>query len=182
MITALYVRKTSIYKTLLKSVYDKEKNAFNYTGNDVIIAHPPCRSWSRIKGLTKHLNGFERLTFYHALFIVRLNGGIIEHPFGTEAKKYFPKPGQFDKYGGTTFVLNQKDFGHVANKKTILYIVGLKSLKQLPPYPISFDLVTHSVGGSKAGYKDCSVKLREYTPIDFAKWLIDLAVIIHNNK
>jgi len=48
----LFARKDSIYKQLPRTdVYDLERDARTFTGGRVVIAHPPCRAWGRLRTL-----------------------------------------------------------------------------------------------------------------------------------
>lgn len=186
MITALYVRKDSIYKKLGLDCYDQDRNAINYNGNNVVIAHPPCRLWGRLSHMST-ADPSEKKLAIHAVEIVRNNGGVLEHPYASKlwSECKLPAPGLIDEYGGFTLSINQHWFGHLAQKKTLLYIVGTCP-KDIPAYPIKLDAVTHTIGGSRArgrnNKKETSHADREHTPIDLALWLIDLCKMIENKK
>jgi hypothetical protein len=111
---------------------------------------------------------------WFALDKVRTNGGILEHPFGSrlwkEAK--LPEMGQgYDEFGGFTLVIDQFDFGHVAHKKTKLYICGIKieDLPELPPTNTAF--TDRSICGNVKGTKSCTQYHREYTPDGLIEFL-----------
>jgi hypothetical protein len=88
-----------------------------------------------------------------------------------------PTGKHIDEYGGWTLSINQSWFGHLAEKKTWLYIVGC-SPSDIPQYPILLNAITHVISSSKkhTGKKECSKKMREETPILLAKYLVDLAM------
>lgn len=46
-ISALFVRKDSVYKTLEIDCWDIERDAMNWPGGNPIVAHPPCRAWGK---------------------------------------------------------------------------------------------------------------------------------------
>lgn len=181
MVSVLFCREDSIYHSLDCEVYDKKKNALTFNHKSQVVAHPPCRAFSRLRHLSKHPPG-EELLAYFALDCVRHNGGVLEHPASSLLWKEIiinPATGT-DKYGGWLLSVNQSWFGHRATKRTYLYIVGC-SPGAIPPYPISLDLVTHTVGSygsrKKSHYrkKEISKAERDATPIAFARWLISLA-------
>lgn len=177
MSVVLFTQKNSIYQDLGCDCWGIERDATRYTGSDPVIAHPPCRAWSRVRGLAKPLPGERELAFV-AIQIVRKNGGVLEHPSSsTLFPEFLPLPGSFDSFGGYSICIDQFWFGHKCRKATLLYVVGC-SQKQLPPIPYRLDAITHTVGRSKAnrynGKKEISKKGREATPVLLAEWLIQV--------
>ena len=179
-ISVLYVREDSRYKEYNVDCWDIKRNAFNYSGSNVIIAHPPCRAFSKLKAFSKH-PPIEKEYAYRCVDLIRKNGGILEHPRHSSLwqEKKLPLPGKTDVFGGYTICINQSWFGHKAEKKTFLYICGI-SINKLPPVPISFDAITHQVGSSKKenGKKEVSISERELTPVKLIDWLIEVARLI----
>jgi hypothetical protein len=181
MISALYVRNDSIYKQLEIDCWDVERDARNWPGGNPIIAHPPCRAWGQLAHLAKPREGEKGLAI-HAIGLIRMWGGILEHPRTSKLWRELnlPMPGVLDNYGGYTLLVNQNWWGHKAEKKTFLYIVGCPQ-KELPPIPISFDAIQYTIASKikkKSGRrqkKEITKKEREQTPIEFAKWLITVA-------
>jgi hypothetical protein len=50
MIACLYCRLDSIYKKISGcDVWDEARDARLFRGSDVVIAHPPCRMWGRLR-------------------------------------------------------------------------------------------------------------------------------------
>lgn len=181
-VVALYVDPRGPYPLLLEHWYDAEKDARRYAGDLPVVAHPPCGPWGRLKHLSKQEE--ERPFFGHALDLVRRNGGVLEHPAYSRAffAHGLPRPDkQPDAFGGFTIRVNQVDFGHVARKPTWLYIVGKTTIPPLPPPREP----THWVSGwrnakgprgkAPPGIKICSAVQRNRTPIDFARFLIEIA-------
>jgi hypothetical protein len=56
-VSALFVRKDSIYKELGVDCWDAERNALNWPGGNPLIAHPPCRAWGQLSHWAKPLPG-----------------------------------------------------------------------------------------------------------------------------
>ena len=178
LVSALFVRSDSIYKNLGVDCWDIERNALNWPGGNPIIAHPPCRSWGQLSHFAKPLPGEKELAFF-AIENIRKYGGVLEHPRASRLwPDYLPVPGLIDEYGGYSISVDQFWWGHKAKKSTLLYVVGCP-ISKLPVMPIRFDAIEYVVSrsaNSKRGLKkEISKKEREATPIDFAKWLIDLA-------
>lgn len=200
-VVGLYVDRKGPYWSLLghENVWMIERDARLYDGPHPVVAHPPCGPWGRLKHQYK---GTEHDCAPRAVEQVRACGGVLEHPAGSllwdecffESRYNFPlpEPGLSDPCG-FTIEINQCDFGHVARKRTWLYIVGLRP-SQLPPMPEPRE-PTHWVSGRKqteagtalarekgwlggaapAGIKICSALQRRITPVAFAEWLIEVA-------
>jgi len=187
MISALFVRKDSIYKNLGIDCWDIDRNALNFSSSNVIIAHPPCRAWGKLSHFAKPREGERELALW-VVDKIRQNGGILEHPRASRLWKEKPLPmpnEQNDEFGGFSICIDQSWFGHKARKTTLLYICGCEK-KQLPLIPISFDQPTHVVSCSKSKYRkskpEITKKEREATPINLANWMIDVCKIISENK
>ena len=176
MITVLFTQKYSIYEKLNCDCYDINRDALSFKGTNSVIAHPPCRAWGKLKGVAKPRPGEKELAIY-ALNVIRKNGGILEHPSSSDIFKFhgLPKPGSIDEFGGFVIHVNQHWFGHKAEKRTGLYIVGIEP-RSIPDYTLNFNAVTHVVStvSKMNGRKELSKKGREATPELLAKWLIEL--------
>jgi hypothetical protein len=177
MITVLYCRRDSIYKTIPGlDCWDVDRNARMYQGPNAVIAHPPCATWSRMRAMSKG-GWHEKSLSLQAVWAVRSFGGVLEHPASSSLWTFagLPTPGSVpDPQGGFSISVDQHWWGHKARKSTWLYIVGINHL-DIPAYPISLDAVTNRLGKSYRGKKEISKAGREQTPELFAKWLVDLA-------
>lgn len=174
-IPVLFVHNRSNYKKIhFFDCYDEKRDALTYTGNSPVIAHPPCRLWSKLRTFSTAPVEEKQLAFW-SLALVRRNGGILEHPYDSSFWKSFPcpKPGTFDEFGGTTVVFDQFDFGYYTRKRTRLYIVGLKSLKDLPPMPLRFEPVQRK-------FSNLTQKQRSETTIHLAHYLSEIIRKISN--
>lgn len=177
MVAVLFARYDSVYKQLLGcDVYDKERNALSYPGGLPVIAHPPCRAWGQLRAFAKPEPGEKELSLW-AVDQVRKYGGILEHPRGSTlwAAKNLPHPetGK-DVFGGYTIQVSQFWWGHRAEKKTWLYIVGSER-PNLPRMPLRLGEASHVVGLSRKKRRrrpHIGKAEREHTPKEFAEWLI----------
>lgn len=183
-VSALFIRHDSIYKKLLADCYDMERDAMTFDKKQSVIAHPPCRSWSKLRALSKATQEEKNLAPW-AVELIRKVGGVLEHPASSalwkENKLQLPMPGAgYDKFGGWSLSIDQFWFGHKAKKATWLYILGCNKM-EIPEYPLCFDaiqyVVTSTAKNKKQPKKTISKKDREATPVLFAKWLIELALI-----
>lgn len=186
MISALFVRKDSVYKDLGVDYWDIDRDARLWPGGNAIVAHPPCRAWGQLSHFAKPRENEKELAIY-AVNQIRTWGGVLEHPRASRLWKHMnlPMPGKgFDEYGGYSVCVNQSWWGHRATKNSLLYIVGCP-VNELPIMPIKFDAITHTVSSRiklKSGRrtkKELTKKQREETPLEFAKWLIQVAEKCH---
>lgn len=149
MIAALYVETNGCYYGLPNvDPWDKERDARLYRGPWPVVAHPPCQRWGKLwAGQPLHikltgqrkLKGDDYGCFAAALWVVRTFGGVIEHPWGSQAWAWFglnlpPRDGGWiaaDAFGGMTCVVEQGRYGHYARKPTLLLAYGVRDLPEL---------------------------------------------------
>lgn len=180
-VAVLFARKDSIYKTMPGvDVYDIDRDARTWPGGCPLVAHPPCRAWGAFSMFAKPRDD-ERALAPWAIAQIRRFGGVLEHPAGSKLwpELGLPEPGQRDDFGGWTLPIHQHWWGHRAEKKTRLYIVGIDP-RDIPPIPMRLDEPTHvigDVGRASDGTKrpEVSKAEREHTPPELAHWLVELA-------
>ena len=205
MIAALYIDKNSPYLNLSCSArggewlqidcWDLTRDARKYSGPHPVVAHPPCGPWSKQRA---NYRGLEHDCAPRAVEQVRRWGGVLEHPAGSllwnealtdgvsRARWTLPPAeGGNDPYGGYTIAVDQVEWGHVARKRTWLYLVGVpREALEAPPLPGREP--THWVSGGRTkssrkgspvppGIKVCSAQQRRRTPPLFAEYLVRLA-------
>lgn len=178
MITVLFARTDSIYKQMpWCDVWDIERDARLWKGGTPVVAHPPCRAWGRLRHFAKPRPDEKDLALW-AVEQVRRFGGVLEHPFGSTLWQAaaLPAPGERDGFGGFTILVHQCWFGHRADKKTLLYIVGCEP-HQLPPIQLQLWEPTHVIQSRKRqGHRPhCAKAEREHTPLKMARWLCEVA-------
>lgn len=179
-VAVLFARGDSNYKQVPGlDVWDKDRDARTWQGGSSIIAHPPCAQWSVLKAFA-HKDEWMKSHAPWAVLQVRRWGGVLEHPHGSDLWKHckLPHPGGLpDSFGGYTLLVDQSNWGHPARKRTWLYIVGCP-LDQLPRKPARKE-PTHVVGSRKRGSAQAlptlAKSLRDYTPPEFAAWLVEIA-------
>lgn len=177
MVAVLFARADSVYK-LDKSldVYDIDRDARTWQGGCPVVAHPPCRAWGLLRQFAKPRQDEKQLAI-DAVGNVRKFGGVLEHPARSSLWNHLamPKPGEFqDDFGGYTIEIDQFHFGHKAQKRTWLYIVGNS---ELPDMPFRDGKPTHVIKPRKNGTGAMIVTKseREHTPPALAAWLVELA-------
>lgn len=177
-VAVLFARRDSIYKTLEGvDVWDIDRDARTWPGGCPVVTHPPCRSWGRLRHFAKPFPGEHELSLW-AVEQVRQWGGVLEHPASSRLWPVaeLPKQGQRDQFGGWTLMIPQFWFGHRAEKRTLLYIVGCDP-PQLPLIPFLLGEPSHVVQSRKRiGHRPHISKAeREETPLALAQWLIEVA-------
>jgi hypothetical protein len=182
MIAALYIDDRGPYPTLLgpENCYGIGRDARLYSGPGPVVAHPPCGPWGKLRHLYQ---GGEHECAIRAVEQVRALGGVLEHPAHSRlwGPCVLPRPGEpADSFGGYTIEVCQCDFGHVARKRTWLYLVRVP--RERVHLPAARE-PTHWASGSRNaprgpvpfGIKVCSAQQRRRTPLEFARWLVTLA-------
>lgn len=131
---------------------------------------------------------------------VRRWGGVLEHPAGSKLWEHCglpaavvnahcpfvpdhidteDEPFPVDAHGGYTIEVDQVEWGHVARKRTWLYLVGVpRSALEAPPFPgrePTHSVAWRSKAARAAGRRECSAEKRRRTPPLFAEYLIRLA-------
>jgi len=172
--TALFCREDSAYKKRPHwDVYDADRDALTWPGGAPCVCHPPCRAWGVLAHMAKPAKGEKELALW-AVDQVRKWGGVLEHPKGSKLWKaaQLPEPGWLpDEFGGYTVLIDQYDFGHVANKPTKLYICGC-SYADLPAMPPrNRGKALKSMTGQVPKTTRCTQYEREYTPEALVDWL-----------
>jgi hypothetical protein len=187
-VAALYVDPRGPYPRMDGvDAWDVERDARLYSGPWAVVAHPPCGPWGKLRHLCRKddpqlaIIGVEQ---------VRRWGGVLEHPSDSLLFRHrntrLPFPGEFpDAWGGYTIEICQCDWGHVARKRTWLYLVDVpRAALSFPPPREPTHWISGGRGreGKKAkttpvppGIKVCSAQQRRRTPQAFAEWLVELA-------
>lgn len=178
-VAALFVRQDSVYKTMPGvDAWDIERDARKWPGGCPVVAHPPCRSWGRLRQFAKPRDDEKALGPW-AVEQVREWGGVLEHPAESTLWAHcgMPRPGRFpDNFGGWSLIVDQFHWGHRAEKSTWLYIVGIDP-GGLPLIPVRQGSPTHCVRPTKAYPRLPSITKaeREHSPREFAEWLVEVA-------
>ncbi|MEK6805315.1 MAG: hypothetical protein AABY95_01525 [Pseudomonadota bacterium] len=119
----------------------------------------------------------EKELAFHAIDTVRRTGGVLEHPAGSSLWPVagLPGSGKRDKYG-FTFGLDQFWLGHLARKRTLLYICGIEP-SDMPSLPLTLKQPAHMVTLSKWRPEVPAIpkSMREATPLPMAHFLVHLA-------
>lgn len=188
-VAALFVDARGVYSTLPGvDVWGVERDARLYTGTARVVAHPPCQRWGRYAagGPSHHgkfTPGDDGGCFAAALAAVRRCGGVLEHPavslaWATHGLSKPPKAGSWMPAGdgiGWTCHVEQGHYGHLGQKPTWLYAVGIvcSSLRWGPSSPP--ELPPPPCGTTRGWVERLSKRRRAATPVEFAELLVALA-------
>lgn len=199
-VQALFVEPRGVYPNLLGAAncWDEARDARMYDGLGPVVAHPPCHLWVNMAAVNWVRYGRQRPAWYpggtdgrcfaSALAAVRMYGGVLEHPAGTHAWKYYglpdPDAGRWSHFGWTdsdsppahTFAavceIWQSAYGHAARKRTWLLYCGDRS-----PFDLNWarEPGTHQIGWFDRAKPTLSKREASATPIAFALELVLLA-------
>jgi hypothetical protein len=176
-VAALYIDPRGPYPGLLgpEMCWDEKRDARTYEGPWPVVAHPPCGPWTRNAFASQQDPNLGRIAFDQ----VRRFGGVLEQPAHSRlfAECKAPKPEESDDVG-TTIEVCQVDWGHVARKRTWLYIVTGKfeRFDSMPPKRKPTHWCRKQCGQIVPhGIKMCSREQRRRTPPAFALWLVQIA-------
>ncbi len=182
-VAVLFARTDSNYKRIPGcDVYDETRDARTFAGGLPVVAHPPCRAWGSLRHFAKPAPGEMDLAPW-AVEQVRRCGGVLEHPAASRLWPAcgLPESGRVYAWGGFTMAIDQDWFGHRAEKRTKLYIVGCTPA-QVPAFPLRLEEPTHVVSpwsGLRAGMPGYRPQIskaeREHTPPLLAAWMVKLA-------
>lgn len=189
-VAVLYARADSNYKQIDGcDVWDAARDARSWPGGAPVVAHPPCRAWGRLRAFAKP-RADEKALALHAVDCVRTWGGVLEHPAGSSlwAAAGLPLPMHgLDAFGGYTVAVSQFWWGHKAEKRTWLYVVGVPFC-DLPALPFVLGHPQYIIGSSmrrkgQPGWMPGTTKAeREHTPPAMAAWLVDAARRVKLNR
>ena len=122
-VAALYTDPRGPYPAMAGvDVWDETRDARRYAGPWPVVAHPPCGPWG---GLRHRSVNADPVAALYAVLQVQRFGGVLEHPAGSLLWECcgLPRPGDPpDEHGGRTIVVAQVEWGHVARKRTWLYL------------------------------------------------------------
>lgn len=168
-VAALYVRPDTVYRTIAGvDCWDAVRDARGWPGGRAAIAHPPRRSWGHQREHAHPAYGEHELSIL-AVRQVQTWGGVLEHPASSALWGHcgLPGPGATwcDYLGGWSLSVSLRWWGHWAERRMWLYIVGIQPA----------DIPTLPVAGLGAPTWIGPRLNPDRTPEAFARWLVELA-------
>ena len=172
IISVLFCSSRSIYAHLPGcDVWTRKRDAAKFTAPHPVIAHPPCRTWSKfLRTQAKPLDFLaEQNLGRFAVATAQKNGGIVEQPAGSFlwSACQLPRPGDNSDPFCYTIQIEQSWFGMATRKKTWLLICGVPRA-MLPAVPFQFDPKPNSQVWQNSHQ-------RSRTPTLLAEWLCQVA-------
>lgn len=173
-IAALFVSPRSVY-TKLPAVecYTVRNPVANFAGGKPVVAHPPCRCWSKLRHqvtLDADSTGRERQLGIDAVSTVMREGGVLEQPAGSllwDACQ-LSRPGRVDDPFCYTIYVEQSWFGFPTPKPTWLLICGVpRSQVQMPDFNLRCQ--------NPRSFNELNSFERSRTMGSFAEWLCQIA-------
>lgn len=183
-VAALYVDPRGPYPRMRDvDAWDESRDAKRYAGPHPVVAHPPCGPWSRMRGLSTRQ---DKTCAPRAVEQVRAFGGVLEHP---ELSRLWPAcglpvpEGLPDHVGGRTYAVRQVSWGHICDKPTWLYVVGVAPELVVAGLRTG-GVATHRVtSGPGCDSRPSASKLRaRLSPEAFAEWLVSIAREVGNDQ
>lgn len=181
-VAVLFTIKGGHYEAMPVEAFDIERDARTFDLSCPVVAHPPCRGWSRLRSFAKP-RADERDLAVWAVWVVRHCGGVLEHPSGSALWRFMglPHPSRptRDAFGGWSLPVSQKWWGHRAEKRTWLYICGIDPC-EVPAMPLDLAEAQRTCGlWSGRDRATCRKGIGEVermaTPPAFGAWLVELA-------
>ncbi|MBC7351921.1 MAG: hypothetical protein H5U08_06140 [Thermogutta sp.] len=171
-VAVLFAQARTHYRSLPGvEVWDRRRDARGYPGPYPVVAHPPCRVYSRYLSKQAKAPPDEYTLAIFAVAAVRAYGGVLEHPRISKLwdRCGLPPPGESDAWGFTIEIW-QWWFGYPGGKKrTWLYCCGVHP-DDLPPIP--YRLWTP---GDHERWQLLSRAARSKTPPALCEWLVSVA-------
>ena len=170
-ITVLCVGPKSVYWGMPGvECYDRRLEARTWPGGTPLIAHPPCRAWSRpFRHKAKPEPGEKDLGLWCARQVIAW-GGILEQPAGSLLwhAAGLPAPGT-SRGNLLATCVDQAWWGFPTRKRTWLLLAGIDASELLVP------LVLRHSAGDRQRFDRMSKHQRSATCRPFAEWLVSAA-------
>ncbi len=193
VIAVLCVAKKSAYRAIEGlELFDQARDARTFSGGMPVIAHPPCRRWTRygmammkaremrygIVTPEREIKEERELGVFCARQVVE-NGGILEQPAGSNlfAAVGLPLPGSSQSPYSFSLHVWQSWWGYPVKKGTWLYFRGIREDEIVIP----FRLWNPLPGQQRYWYNrgkgsgSANAHIRSATVPALAEWLVDLA-------
>ena len=179
-VTVLYTMPRSVYLGLPGvDCWDEQRDARKWPGGTPVVAHPPCAPWCQLRWVAKIRPGQKQFG-QHAVKMVRRWGGVLEQPARSDLfrNQNLPLPSHGTRLS-YTIEISQLWMGHVCEKKTWLWIRGVR-MEDLPPIPFRLAYPTHTIGrfwSNKTGLHKGDYR-SVMTPLALAEWLVAVARLV----
>lgn len=177
-VAVLCVQRNSVYRDMLGvETYDQERDARTFPGGMPVIAHPPCRAWSRHCSHQAKPDAGEKDLGLWCVDQVRKWGGILEQPAGSRLwdAAQLPKPGWTHTRDLWAMEVWQAWWGYPMRKATWLLFA------RICPMTVRTPLQLHPRGCDRRREQLMSKNERSKTTEQFARWLVTTARLVGQN-
>jgi hypothetical protein len=172
-IAVLCAQRRSVYHRMLGvDVYDIDRDARTFPGGMPVIAHPPCRAWSKhCAHQAKPDPGEKELGIWCAQQVKKW-GGILEQPAGSRLWHATGLPDPGEHLAGWSLWSEsvwRAWWGYSMRKATWLLF------SQIDPSHVKWPLVLHNPGLDRRREQVMSKNQRSKTAPAMAEWLVATA-------
>lgn len=132
-INVLCVGRSTVYRQFPQvETFNKVRDVWTCHSRRPILAHPPCRFWSRWNSraaATPSTIVNELLIGMECVRLVRANGGVLEQPAFSRLwdTAKIPRPSaRFTSSAEWSIEIDQAEYGHPCSKRTWLMLCGIR--------------------------------------------------------
>jgi len=163
-------------------VFTKDRKAEQEIVESPAVYHPPCAQWGRLKAFAR-VDPAEKALALWALDMVQNHGGVLEHPRSTSLLRHIEPSARhaYDSFNGFLISVNLSWFGFPAEKKTVLYIVGI-TRSMLPVIPYSLDAPIMRLGSATSNKEALPKNRRSETPPAMVAWIHEVLELIMDHR
>ena len=118
-VTILCAARSTVYRAFPGvAIYTRTADAWTARPTGPVIAHPPCRCWSRMRGLsslTLRARILEMMLAFECLRMVTTHGGVLEQPAFSSFWRHanLPRPGDTSQAPAMwSLAVDQSNWGH----------------------------------------------------------------------
>lgn len=174
-VSVLCVGRSTVYRQFPNvETFDKVRDVWSCQSRRPIVAHPPCRFWSRWN-LRASATGKQMLNEFligmECVRLCRLNGGVLEQPAFSRlwACAGIPRPSaKSSRSYEWSIEIDQAEYGHHCSERTWLMLCG-----------ITPDQITWQgfqlANPRRRTLSSLTPGQRSATPPRLARWLVELA-------
>jgi hypothetical protein len=182
LVTVLCAARTTVYRAFPGiAVYTHAADAWTARVSGPVVAHPPCRCWSRASVLTRletSLRVQEMMLGVYCAEQVLRHGGILEQPAWSKLWQYMDLPFPGQKTSDPlcwSVAVDQANWGHRISKPTWLLFSRIERAKVAWPNWLL-------AGETNLVQRNLTPGQRSATPLKFAQFLIDTATKCRHAK
>lgn len=171
-VSALCVTPGSSYEAINGvEAYTPERDAWTFDCSTPIVAHPPCRGWSKNFSKQAKPEPGEMDLGVQCCSWLRQCGGVLEQPRNSKLFRAagIPHPHEGELGGVRTIEVHQSWFGYPTRKATWLAFAGID------PRSLEIPFILRDARDDGRTFERMSKRQRSHTVPDLARWLVAAA-------